>query len=291
MKRICTFLLACLLCASLFLVPAAAYDAQHRMYYGTASDDFWADFQAQLQALGAGPLVGPIQESTFHSLAAWGAVTVFADSSGAKGYLERIDLRMNTQEEPLPMDDLALACRAALAPCAPGADFAALQQALGWDDAEARGSVGRYAGDSTYVTLHRQDAQWDFTISAAPEDPSIPHTLLDQSFPGEEFDPVLVDGVPMLPLRAIGELQGASIAWKGESQSVTVQQNGASSLQIGSRRAVVRGKPITLPAAPLLLEGRTLVPLAFLRDALFLETGWDVPSQVAILCSEGAYIH
>lgn len=295
MKRFFACLLVCALFCPLLALPAGAYDAAHRTFYGTRTDQFWLDFQGQLDDAGLPGLVGPVQETTFHSLAAYGGdITVFVDADGAKGFFQRADVRLNVQGDapgPAALATFSALCQAALAPCAPTADFETIRAALSLDQAHGPETAGCYAGAAVYASLHRGEGQWDFCLTAAPEDQALPHTVLDNSFVGAPFEPVAAEGAALVPLRAVGEQAGAAITWDSAVQTATVDYYGViSTLRIGTKQAVVRGKTTELSAPPRLVEGRTMVPLDFLENALSFTALWDGPSQVAVLFSENAFI-
>lgn len=72
-----------------------------------------------------------------------------------------------------------------------------------------------------------------------------------------------------VPLKYICEAQGAIVNWNGTSQTVTVTKGSSSfSIVIGSKQALVNGKTVTLDNAPLVINGRTKIPLTFINQSL-----------------------
>lgn len=84
----------------------------------------------------------------------------------------------------------------------------------------------------------------------------------------------------LVPLRAIFEGIGASMTWDDATQSITAIRGSTSvQLQVGDAVALVDGAPVTLDQAPVISDGRTLVPLRFVGEALGAEVAWDPVTQ------------
>jgi len=112
--------------------------------------------------------------------------------------------------------------------------------------------------------------------------------LADQSirinFNGEQIqfdiDPVLDNGRVLVPLRGVFEMLGASVSWDGTSGKVYATR-GANTIElaIGENTAYINSYPTELDVAASLLEGRTMVPLRFVSEALGAEVGWNSQAQ------------
>ncbi|MZQ75276.1 MAG: hypothetical protein GT589_03855 [Peptoclostridium sp.] len=50
-------------------------------------------------------------------------------------------------------------------------------------------------------------------------------------------------------------------------------------LTIGKQMATVNSKAVTLDAAPVIMNDRTMVPLRFVAEALGCKVGWDEATQ------------
>ena len=94
-----------------------------------------------------------------------------------------------------------------------------------------------------------------------------------------EFDvpPVLMNSRTMVPMRAIFEALGAKVNWNEFNESVSgISKTGKKVvISIGSNRATVDGAPVEIDAPPVLIDGRTLVPLRFISETFDCEVGWD----------------
>lgn len=92
------------------------------------------------------------------------------------------------------------------------------------------------------------------------------------------------DGRTFVPLRGIFEALGATVTWDGASQTVTAVR-GADSLKltVGSRVVEWRRSVIKMDVAPIIVDGRVLVPLRFIGQALGIHVWWDGPSRTVHL--------
>lgn len=87
--------------------------------------------------------------------------------------------------------------------------------------------------------------------------------------------PVLLNGTTMIPVRNVIELLGGTIAWNAENQRIIINRNYISvSMTIGSRICYINGVPGYLTAAPVIVNGSTLVPLRSVTDALGCTIKW-----------------
>ena len=84
------------------------------------------------------------------------------------------------------------------------------------------------------------------------------------------------DGRTMVPFRAIFEALGAKVEWDPAKRMVSAER-GDDTLVLTVDSTVVewRRSLIRVDAAPVIVEGRTLVPLRFVAQALGLHVVWD----------------
>lgn len=93
--------------------------------------------------------------------------------------------------------------------------------------------------------------------------------------------PFIQDGRTYVPIRFIAENFGASVDWEENEKRVTIifgrsnQQNKVIHLSIDNKQATVNGESITLDAVPMIINGRTVVPLRFLIENFGLNIAWD----------------
>lgn len=97
---------------------------------------------------------------------------------------------------------------------------------------------------------------------------------------------IIQNGRTLVPVRGVFESLGATVDWEAETETVTGEKGNTNvKLQIGSNIAVVNGKNITLDVAANILNGRTLVPLRFVSEALGAKVGWDGSTYTATITS------
>ena len=105
---------------------------------------------------------------------------------------------------------------------------------------------------------------------------------------GNKVNPQLINDRTMVPLRKIFEVLGATIEWDGDTETVTATtEEKTMKLQINNNVATVitgeETEEITLDAAPVVIEGRTLVPVRFISETLGLKVGWEQETQTVVI--------
>lgn len=86
----------------------------------------------------------------------------------------------------------------------------------------------------------------------------------------------MVRGRVLVPVRGTFDQMGATVTWDNTSQTVTASHDGSTiTLKIGDNVAMKNGDPITLDVPPQIIEGRTMIPLRFIGEALGAKVSWD----------------
>ncbi len=99
-----------------------------------------------------------------------------------------------------------------------------------------------------------------------------------------DVEPQVVNGRSLVPFRKILEAMGAEVAYDASTQEITATRSGRTvKLTIDSTTAYVDGNAVSLEVAPVLMAGRTLVPMRFLSEALGVRVDWDGDTRVANL--------
>ena len=94
--------------------------------------------------------------------------------------------------------------------------------------------------------------------------------------PGRQTAPVIEDGRTLLPVRAVVEAMGGAVAWEEETQTVILAKDAAVLLlTIGSNTAFVNEEKHTLDTSPVVIDGRTMLPIRFIAEELGFEVRWD----------------
>ncbi|MDQ0885937.1 hypothetical protein QFZ81_001025 [Paenibacillus sp. V4I9] len=84
------------------------------------------------------------------------------------------------------------------------------------------------------------------------------------------------NGRTLVPVRFVSEKLGGTVTWDDIKKVVTVKNGSKTiSLPLGSNVATVDGQAVTLDTTAVLTEGRTMVPLRFVSEALSSEVVWD----------------
>lgn len=103
--------------------------------------------------------------------------------------------------------------------------------------------------------------------------------------------PIIKDGRILIPVRAVGEALRCKVGWNRETQTATLDSGYAVvDITIGEyelKKTNTSRNPIELPIAldvPAFIEnGRTMLPLRAVSEALFLDVDWDDESRTAII--------
>ena len=97
-----------------------------------------------------------------------------------------------------------------------------------------------------------------------------------------DFDvqPEIIDGRVMVPMRTIFEIFGAKVKWDSDTQTITAKKKSKTiSMTIGNTDMTKNDETYSFDAAPLIEEGRTLVPIRAISDMLGLDVEWDNDSR------------
>ena len=88
--------------------------------------------------------------------------------------------------------------------------------------------------------------------------------------------PLVISGRTLVPLRFIAEAMGSKVDWIPEKKEILIRVGDKSiQLQIGVKQAVINQKEkVDLDVPPMIIQGRTLVPLRFIAEVLDGEVEW-----------------
>ncbi len=102
-----------------------------------------------------------------------------------------------------------------------------------------------------------------------------------------DVPPMITGGRTMVPFRFIGEALGAQIGWEGSEKRVSYQLGDVSiSLFIDQNMGMVNGEEITLDSAPMLRDGRTLVPVRVISETLGYRVDWNAAEKSVTISGE-----
>lgn len=102
--------------------------------------------------------------------------------------------------------------------------------------------------------------------------------------------PVIVDGRTMLPLRAIGEAMDCEVIWVNGTQTANLKnETTIVSMQIGNKnitkvkRTNQEQKLLQTDVPPMLINGKTYIPVRAFAEALDAVVGWDGTTNTVII--------
>lgn len=101
-----------------------------------------------------------------------------------------------------------------------------------------------------------------------------------------DVPPLVLQGRTVVPVRAIAEALGATVSWDGERRIVTVRLAGKTVyMTIGDGHTIIvdpgyPARTMVGDVPPLIAEGRTLIPVRFLSEALGFQVDWDAAASV-----------
>jgi len=100
--------------------------------------------------------------------------------------------------------------------------------------------------------------------------------------------PITQGGRVLVPLRGIFEKMGAVVEWNAGTRTVRAARGTTLvELQIGSRIARVDGRAVTLDVPPMVVGGRTLVPLRFISESLGATVDYRAESRTVLISTTG----
>jgi hypothetical protein len=134
---------------------------------------------------------------------------------------------------------------------------------------DAAGNVGAAAVKVTYAIPVDTTTTIVLTIGADIVSVNGKATSIDAA-------PEIIEGRTFVPIRFISEAFGSTVEWLPETQGITITLGDMTiGLQIGNATAVIDGTIVSLPAAPYIKNGRTMVPLRVISEAFGGQVAWD----------------
>ncbi len=101
--------------------------------------------------------------------------------------------------------------------------------------------------------------------------------------------PVIVNDRTLLPVRAVVEQMGGTVAWNGETQEVTLTYGeNEIKLTIDSTEALLNGEKQTLDVAPAVMNDRTMLPIRFIAESFKFNVEWNENEQSVTITNSKA---
>lgn len=99
---------------------------------------------------------------------------------------------------------------------------------------------------------------------------------VDGKYVSTDVKPYISNGRTYLPLRAAAETMGANVVWDQASRTATVTKGGTViRCTVGSTAYTINGVSQYADAAPQIVEGRTMLPIRPIAEALGGTLYWD----------------
>ena len=96
--------------------------------------------------------------------------------------------------------------------------------------------------------------------------------------------PVNISGRVLVPLRGIFEKLGAEIQWRDDIKTVYATKGAKKVVvTIDSTYARIDGQPVTMDVPATIIEGRTMVPVRFVSEAMGEDVAWDDATKTVII--------
>ena len=88
--------------------------------------------------------------------------------------------------------------------------------------------------------------------------------------------PVIKNGRTLMPIRAVVEGMGGTVGWDGTTQTVILKNaDNEIKLIIGNKSAWLNGKEHILDVEPVIINGRTMLPIRFVAESFGFTVDWD----------------
>ncbi len=96
--------------------------------------------------------------------------------------------------------------------------------------------------------------------------------------------PVNINGRVLVPMRGIFEALGAQITWRDDIKTVTATKGAKEVIvTIDSLDARVDKIGVKMDVAPTIIDGRTMVPVRFVSEAMGEDVAWDDTTKTVII--------
>lgn len=95
-------------------------------------------------------------------------------------------------------------------------------------------------------------------------------------------EPRLCSGRVLAPVRDLASALGATVNWRPENKTITVEKSGTElQMTLGRDAGTINGIPVKLPVPIKSENGSALIPVRFLAESLGYKVDWQ-PGKVHI---------
>jgi len=105
--------------------------------------------------------------------------------------------------------------------------------------------------------------------------------------PSNNTAPVIQSGRTMVPIRAIIEAKGGTVAWNADDRRIDLRSHGNHvQMWLGQRDVRVNGARNEMDVTPEIVNGRTLIPLRFVAEFLGSQIEWIGSQRMIVIVYE-----
>ncbi len=126
-----------------------------------------------------------------------------------------------------------------------------------------------------------------FTIVCNAADSNITVKVDGKNVDFPDTPPTIVQSRTLVPVRFIAEALGYSVGYNSAKNSAVID-NGRIVMYIGTNRAEIDGKSVTLDVESTLIDGRTMVPLRVVAETLNCTVDWFGTNRMIVINRKNA---
>ena len=97
--------------------------------------------------------------------------------------------------------------------------------------------------------------------------------------------PVIIDGRTLVPVRYVVEKLGYNVEWDGTTQTVYIKNSPMQNITVQGEniKVLVNNELIQFDVAPVIINGRTLIPIRAVVEKMGYTVEWDGDLQVVYI--------
>ena len=127
-------------------------------------------------------------------------------------------------------------------------------------------------------------AENDLILSLQIGNPVMTVNGTEKPIDAEGTAPVIVNDRTLLPVRAVVEEMGGTVAWDGDTQTVTLNYGDDEiKLVIDNATAYLNNAAQPLDVAPTIINDRTMLPIRFIAESFKFAVSWDENTQTVTI--------
>jgi len=120
-----------------------------------------------------------------------------------------------------------------------------------------------------------------------------PRIRIDGEFvyiPANEQQPIILDGRTLVPFRAVMEALGFRVEWNSSQElAIFTTPRHAVFIRIGASTMQVNGDTIALDVPAQIMNGRTMIPMRAIGEAVGVEFRWDNINRIVEISTHGIF--